>query len=348
MARRQTMSAAQSGTTELDFAIDALASVLGAMSDAATSETGAQRMSGWQRHLLHLAPPPGETDAPGRRLWGGARGAAVGWIREEAGARERRGDELHETLWALVKGIAVTLQSEAATDAETAACVERLQDASALSPQELQLAVTQAVERLGEILDRRRAEHELTASSLAERIKLLSTDLETARREADLDPLTQLANRGAFDRAFERAVDLQSLGGGAATLVLVDVDRFKTINDQHGHRMGDEALRWVAAELVRAFPRRSDLVARYGGDEFAVLLQNADADDAVRLVTRLIDRLAAPDAAPAALREVAVSVSVGIAPLGASRAAAGVLEAADRALYRAKSDGRGLVRVAAA
>ncbi len=339
MTRQPALRAVPDGADELDLAIDALASVLGAMSHAASSETGAVRLAGWQRHILVLEPPPGESRAEPvtHRVWSGARTAAVGWVREETGERERKSQELQDTLWALVKGLTNTLNTEAATDAETAACIERLRNIGTLSPNELQAVVTEAVGRLAEILERRRAEHEETAASLAARIQSLSTDLESARRDADLDPLTQLANRGAFDRELDRAVDLQALTRDPTALILVDLDNLKQINDTRGHTGGDEGLKAVANALVRAFPRRSDLVARYGGDEFAVLLQNAGEADAVRLVGRLYERIAEANATA----EIPVSVSAGIAALHPSRTAKDVLEAADGALYRAKADGKG-------
>lgn len=326
---------------ELHSAIDAFASVLGAMSAASSTDIGSARLAAWQRHLLVLEPPPGVADgaAVTHRVWGGARGAAVGWVDEEAGERLRRNTELQDTLWALVKGISETLRAEAASDAEAAACLDRLREAGSLSPDDLRAAVTEAVVRIAEILERRRLEHEQTAMSLAQRIHALSSDLESARREADLDPLTQLANRGVFDRELERGVDLQALTGDPTTLVLIDVDHFKQINDELGHRIGDDVLRAVANELVRAFPRRSDLVARYGGDEFAVLLLNAGIRDAERLAGRLMERLGSLDVVTTP--PVRVSVTIGIAALGRDRSVQGVLDAADRALYRAKSAGRG-------
>jgi diguanylate cyclase (GGDEF)-like protein len=332
---------------DLDLAIDALGAVLGAMSEASSSETGTARLAAWHRHILVLEPPPGsDRNAPSHsRAWNGARTAALGWIEEETTQRDRSNDALQETLWALVKGVSNALQQEAVLDADTRACVERLRSAGQLPPGELQSAVLDAVDRLGAILDARREQHEETAASLGDRIRALSTDLESARREADCDALTRLANRGMFDRELERALDLAALTGEETTLVLVDVDHFKAVNDEHGHRIGDEVLKAVAKELVRTFPRRNDLVARYGGDEFAVILQHATADDAVRLLRRLMGRLAERELISDPEPSVWVSVSVGVAALGTSATPQDVIDAADRALYRSKHDGRGLVRV---
>lgn len=106
------------------------------------------------------------------------------------------------------------------------------------------------------------------------------------QREARLDGLTGLANHGAFHEGLDRLARDRRLAGAPLALVLVDVDHLKLINDVHGHRAGDAAVRAVAS-VVRAAARTDDLVGRIGGDELAWLLPGVDAADALRAAERV-------------------------------------------------------------
>jgi diguanylate cyclase (GGDEF)-like protein len=161
---------------------------------------------------------------------------------------------------------------------------------------------------------------------------------ESGEREmtviANHDGLTGCLNRGAFldrvDAECERARRYRR----AMSLLIVDVDRFKEINDTLGHQAGDEALRGIAASLVAAV-RTTDSVGRIGGDEFAVLMPEADGVDAAASGARLVSAArVAPSPAP-------LTVSVGAATwAGGSDDPAALIARADAALYQAKVDGR--------
>lgn len=169
--------------------------------------------------------------------------------------------------------------------------------------------------------------------------------LEELARLAGTDPLTGLPNRRGFE-ASARAV--LAPRGRHASLLLLDLDRFKAINDGHGHPAGDAVLRAAAAVLGRHL-RAGDIAARLGGEEFAVLLPGAGAADAAALAERLRAALAAevphPGGAPAR-----VTVSIGVAAVareGAPQPALdAALAAADAALYRAKQGGRNRIEAA--
>lgn len=164
---------------------------------------------------------------------------------------------------------------------------------------------------------------------LTERQDQLMAEL---RRSAASDPLTGLLNRrgleSAFDRDLERAGRLRS----PLTVVALDLDHFKRLNDEHGHAAGDEALT-ALADVLRREARGGDAVARIGGEEFAVVLNDCGEAGALQYVERV------SAAAPHAL-------SAGIAPLTEAHATRDALMlAADRALYAAKAAGRGCVVV---
>lgn len=156
---------------------------------------------------------------------------------------------------------------------------------------------------------------------------------------ADHDPLTGLLNRRGLDRALVlQLAHARRYGTGGAVLV-VDLDRFKAVNDALGHDAGDRLLVEVA-DLLRANTRANDVVARLGGDEFAVLLPVGDAGAADGAARAIVDNVAAHLAAgDGAIGEV--TCSVGVAPLDGEHDPATVLARADAAMYRAKRQGRG-------
>ena len=147
------------------------------------------------------------------------------------------------------------------------------------------------------------------------------------------DPLTGLPNRTLFADRLEQTVATCGRDGGGFLLLFLDLDRFKQVNDAHGHDVGDAVLVEVAARL-RAALRPGDTAARLAGDEFLVLCPGTTADTAGELVARLLAALSRP--VQALGREVALSVSIGSATGDASSRPQDVLRAADQHMYRAK------------
>jgi diguanylate cyclase (GGDEF)-like protein len=165
--------------------------------------------------------------------------------------------------------------------------------------------------------------------------------LETTRRMAEVDGLTGACNHRHFSVLLAKEAARAVTTGLPVALVMVDIDHFKRVNDTHGHPAGDAALRHIVGLLVRRV-RRSDVVARYGGEEFAVLLPGSDAPAAARLAEGLrADIAGSPLQLEGAGPALSLSASFGVAAIPANAAdGRGLLEAADRALYRAKESGR--------
>jgi len=163
---------------------------------------------------------------------------------------------------------------------------------------------------------------------------------ETRLRDlAEHDSLTGLLNRRRFDEELDDALGGIKRLGGAAGLLLVDLDRFKLVNDSYGHKIGDDVLVAVASVLRKRL-RAGDLIGRIGGDEFAALLYDADAESAAAVGRDLVNAIHELRV-PAGNAEVRVTASVGVVPLDAEVAdEAAALIAADRALYHAKHAGR--------
>lgn len=158
--------------------------------------------------------------------------------------------------------------------------------------------------------------------------------LESLREDAASDPLTGIANRRSFEQTLEREVARSTRTGEPFTLVMLDLDHFKRVNDTHGHQAGDTLLRHVAAALL-AHCREMDVASRYGGEEFAVILPNCGPEEAAESATRLWS------AASLVQGDIPVTASAGFAvfPDNAANGHELVL-AADRALYEAKTSGR--------
>ena len=154
-----------------------------------------------------------------------------------------------------------------------------------------------------------------------------------AQRNANTDPATGLANRRELVRSLTDALQLRSKG----TLLLLDLDHFKRVNDLHGHLAGDTVLRRVAEVLVKSAPEKA-CCARTGGDEFAMLLPGATGESAERIAKAILDRLAAPVFVEGA--QIQVSASIGLAGLAGFDTEEAVLRHGDVALYAAKKNGR--------
>jgi two-component system, cell cycle response regulator len=183
---------------------------------------------------------------------------------------------------------------------------------------------------------RARARNQIRRRRYEERLR---TDLDRSLELAVSDPLTGLRNRRFVQHHLEAA-----LKAGDVSVMMIDVDRFKSINDGHGHAGGDTVLREVADRL-RSQLRAADVVARYGGEEFLVVLADAPPEEAVAIAERLRAALERTPI-PTGLGEASVTVSIGLAitPVGVS--ASDAVAAADMALYRAKGLGRNRVEVA--
>ena len=154
-----------------------------------------------------------------------------------------------------------------------------------------------------------------------------------ATKRASQDELTGLARRWRFDEELERQVALAARHGTQATLLLIDVDGLKRINDTLGHQAGDRTLQHVAA-AIRDHIRLTDMAARIGGDEFAIILPEAGGGEATAAAARIIAAAAAPADGIAP-----TSVSAGSAPISGSLDPADTLRCADLALYSAKRNG---------
>lgn len=191
----------------------------------------------------------------------------------------------------------------------------------------------------------REIERELVRSERETRT--LQKSLADARRDAEIDHLTGLPNRRAFEIVLKREYEAASEAHEPLCVAFCDIDNFKRINDLHGHEAGDRILRTIAQSLASISDDRCH-VARHGGEEFVVLLRNRSIDEAFALLDEAREVMAARQLVNRATDVPfgRISFSAGLAEMQAFSSSREALRAADEALYRAKSSGRNRVFVA--
>jgi diguanylate cyclase (GGDEF)-like protein len=180
-------------------------------------------------------------------------------------------------------------------------------------------------------------------AAFAQQVSLALTDAQTveAVREAHHDPVTSLPNRALFLKIFKRVLASRSMVTDPTSVLFIDLDRFKAVNDSLGHEAGDQLLAAVATR-IRGCVRASDTAARLGGDEFAVLLHDSPVEAATAVGERIIASV--KEAFRIAGRDVFIGASIGVAvSRSADEKSDALLHNADVAMYRAKKDGPGVV-----
>ena len=208
--------------------------------------------------------------------------------------------------------------------------------------------VARAIERLLKRANRSEDQaerlEETMNSRVADHTRQINAVLQQAERAVWIDPLTRLGNRRLLEDRLEKVFEAQKRSGRDMSIVMLDLDNFKKLNDTKGHSAGDEIMRFVG-ELVRGTIRPTDVGVRYGGDEFAIILVDTTPDKAAALAERFL-RLFRQRAGVLDL-DPPVSVSAGIASLLRDRPNSGkhLLDLADQALYKAKSRGKNTLYV---
>ena len=232
-----------------------------------------------------------------------------------------------------VAGNEVNLQQSLA---ESAGRFERIAEAGTM--QQMQALLTAEVLTLRRVMADRHAAWEHTTEQFRERLARLESRLDHTRREAAVDPLTNVANRRAFEEALRERLEPTR---PRFVMAMIDVDDFKMINDQHGHAAGDQVLVAIARTLTESL-RSHDLVARLGGDEFVALIEGLSlrqAESRFMAISRQVRAACQPLVAGG----VASSISVGLAECSAGETADSLQRRADMALYDAKRSGKGRV-----
>lgn len=194
------------------------------------------------------------------------------------------------------------------------------------------------VHKVTETFEEQKTAYESQLGELNKRMACLREDLVAAREEMKRDSLTDAYNRGAFDQAIEQSLNMHFVLQQPVTLAMIDLDKFKDINDRYGHSTGDEMLRAMGECLARAFIRKSDLIARYGGDEFAVILNETNAAKAAGVLERFVDDVR-NKVVSTSHGELSLTCSVGYTELNDKDTISSAIDRADQGLYAVKARG---------
>ncbi|HKE14674.1 MAG TPA: GGDEF domain-containing protein [Kofleriaceae bacterium] len=253
----------------------------------------------------------------------------------------RRDGELYRIIQVLRDGLAALVDGDDAFNRRLLDRGARLEAAAQLGDLvRVRQAIAREVTELRRQVADKQAQDVARNAELAREVDTLRRDMESARASAATDGLTGAASRAVFDSELSRLVELASAGGQGFALLLADLDHFKSINDTYGHAVGDRVLVGFVG-FCRSRVRRGDLVARWGGEEFAILLPSAGQRVAYRKAHALLRELAAQTWAIDGERSLRFTASIGVTAWLPGDTEATLLERADQALYGAKQGGRG-------
>jgi diguanylate cyclase (GGDEF)-like protein len=308
-------------------------------------------VQGWRMHATVGAQRPDHPDDKGSagvfyRDWKGLTHFFGDQRRDESRYVTRVLQDFRDMTWAFVGAIHTVMLEENEESKIAQNQLSRMRVAVDSNSTDLMkreaLAVVGVLEKL---IEHRKERQREQFASLAEKLKNLGRELEDARRESAIDGLTGLHNRKAFDDYVTRSIELHTLLGKPGSLLMIDLDRFKEINDTHGHLIGDAALRQVSNALSKTFLRRVDFVSRYGGDEFAVILQETTVANGVMLAERLRKTVSElpPVDVPGLNEPPRLSLTIGVGELAMGDTSMDWIKRADAALYHAKRSGRDCV-----
>ncbi|HOP40538.1 MAG TPA: diguanylate cyclase [Geobacteraceae bacterium] len=259
--------------------------------------------------------------------------------------REQQISDTAQTIRGLLLSLASVIQrtDQAASDSsETLGDVRNTIDQMAL-PDDLRQFHGQLLTEI----DRMISSNTTLKRELSHSQEILATQrqqIETLKTEVRIDGMTQLANRAYFDEKIQEMIRLRDRYGDPFSLLVIDVDNFKEINDTHGHPGGDRILKGVAYKIKTSL-RSSDFVARFGGDEFAAILIKAGATTASTTAEKVC-RQVRESRFVLDGNDVQTTISIGVAETAAGESAESLLKRADAALYRVKEAGRDGVAVA--
>jgi len=338
-----------------DAALDTVAGLLRLLGEHAfdTEDMKANetrmRADAWARHLLLGTPHPERGNEPAserERDFVGARRWAESLRRSELNYVRKALSEFRQVIWSVVQNFHRAVGVEGEEDRRVAVQINRLRTAiESNSIEMLKREATSVAASLSTLVAQREQRRSIQFEELGTELKSMHKRLEDARKSSETCALTGLHNRRALDSYIDRVVEFDGLTGVPVLLMMVDVDNFKLINDNHGHPTGDEVLRLLAREMLRLFLRKCDFVARYGGEEFAIVVRDMEFKHASALAERARERVSMvrlPE-----LPQLSISVSIGVSELRTGDNAASWLMRADAALLRAKKSGKNCVVLAA-
>jgi diguanylate cyclase len=241
----------------------------------------------------------------------------------------------------VMKLVSEALGVSASYDASLSSATKQL--STAQNRDQVKTIVASLVKSTREMRETNKALEERLTLSKSE-ISNLQQSLEAIRAESLTDPLTGLGNRKYFDRSIELAVQTALANGEPLSLLMFDIDHFKSFNDSYGHLTGDQVLRLVGMSLKQTI-KGQDITARYGGEEFAVVLPNTALRQALTVADHIRRAVMSKELKKKSTGEILgrVTISVGVSMLKPGDDTDSLIERADACLYAAKRNGRNRV-----
>jgi diguanylate cyclase len=304
----------------------------------------------WAMHVLvgvAIRDEDAEVEkGPIRRDWGELTNFVNRHRQQEKNYVNRNLQDVRNVLWEFTNTVGRAIVEDQKTDQQVDTYLGQLRAATeGGSFREVKQALLEVVQGMNVVIDERKKRQQQRVKRLGEKLQEVEKELGSVRKEMELDPLTRLYNRGALDLQLDRTASMSFFSQSPACVFMVDIDHFKHINDTHGHPAGDAVIQQLADRLVSTFPRKTDFVARFGGEEFCVLLPGANLEVCQRLGDRLLEAVRGESFRYQEI-SIPVTVSVGVAELMSGETVPTWIERVDRALYRAKASGRNQMCVA--
>lgn len=249
--------------------------------------------------------------------------------------------EVHSEVAKIIALLGSQVEANASFNAALVKAREQMPDS--LKPDQVRMVISYLMIE-NESMRKRTSELQGNLERSQRQIESLKSNLAAAEAQGLSDPLTGLKNRRGFDLTLATEIAAARSGGKPMSLVMADIDHFKSINDRYGHPAGDDVLKWFS-RILSSHMKGRDTVARYGGEEFAIILPQTPLDTAAMLAGQIKQQLEQqlwkkPGAPNTMLR---VTASFGVAQLIDGEGTSGLIQRADAKLYESKAGGRNRV-----
>ena len=265
---------------------------------------------------------------------------------DEAAYLQKTFEDFRSIIWDFVDQLAEDISEDQQDDFEVRQSLDQLKEAvESNSISELKNQSRRFIDSYMEKQFKKDKRRTTRMKSIRKNLNTVKKQLGEANSTARVDHLTQAFNRKTFDEYCDQHWKLFQASKQPVSILLVDIDHFKKINDNYGHPVGDFVLKELVGTLKTLFPRDSDLLARIGGEEFAVILPDFQADHAMKKAEEVLQRVRSEIYVHDS-NEIRFTVSIGIAQLSEGEALSAWVKRADLALYNSKNTGRNKLTVA--